>query len=121
LDIHLRHELVNNESILHISGEVDMATSPAFRDAALLAIVDHGPSLTIDLAGVTFMDSTGLHVLVGTYRRVRVHGGTFRLRNIPDIVRKLLRVTGLDEVLGSGSEPGVATLGATRVVDAATS
>lgn len=120
LDIQLLHELVDDESILRISGEVDMATAPAFRDAALLAIIDHGPSLTLDLSGVTFMDSTGLHVLVGTYRRVRVHGGTFKLRNIPEIVRKLLRVTGLDEVLAATGEPG-APPADTRVVDAATS
>lgn len=99
MDINLLHERVDGESILRLSGEIDMATAPAFRDAALTAIADDGPSLTLDLSGVTFMDSTGLHVLVGTYRRVRVHGGTFTMINIPDIVRKLLRLTGLDDVL----------------------
>ncbi len=98
-DLHLHHDHIDGESILHVAGEVDMATAPALRDAALHAIVNHGPSLTLDLASVTFMDSTGLHVLVATYRRVRVHGGTFNLRNIPEIVHKLLRVTGLDRVL----------------------
>jgi anti-sigma B factor antagonist len=119
LDVELLHEVAEGESVLHVSGEVDMATAPAFRDAALLAIVEHGPSLTLDLSRVTFMDSTGLHVLVATYRRVGVHGGTLRLRNIPDIVRKLLRVTGLDEILAADAETGPAAAG-TRVVDAAT-
>lgn len=117
MDISLFHEIADGESILYISGEVDMATAPAFRDAALRAIVEHGPSLTLDLSGVTFMDSTGLHVLVGTYRRVRVHGGTFRMNNIPEIVGKLLRVTGLNDVLGT-AEPGPS---GPSVVDAATS
>lgn len=110
MDLYLRHEYVDGESVLHVAGEIDMATAPAFRDAALQAIVDNGPSLTLDLSGVTFMDSTGLHVLVATYRRVRVHAGTFTLRDTPDIVRKLLRVTGLDELLMSpGAPPAAAT------------
>lgn len=122
MDLQLLHEYADGESVLRLAGEVDMATAPAFRDAALKAIVDHGPSLTIDLADVTFMDSTGLHVLVATYRRVRVHGGTFALRNIPEIVWKLLRVTGLDEVLApgpAGDSSQIAGSAATRAGDAA--
>ena len=118
MDINLQHERVDGESILHLSGEIDMATAPAFRDAALRAIAEDGPSLTLDLSGVTFMDSTGLHVLVGTYRRVRIHGGTFTMRNIPDIVRKLLRVTGLDNVLLAPPAPRAGT-DETAAVDAA--
>lgn len=120
LDIKVTHELIGAESILHISGEIDMATAAPFRDAALMAIAEHGPSLTVDLSGVTFMDSTGLHVLVGTYRRVRVHGGTFTLRNVPHIVRKLLRVTALDELLLPRGTAGT-TAATTRAVDATSS
>ena len=118
MDIKLLHEQLDGESVLYVAGEIDMATAPALRDAALQALVEHGPSLTLDLGGVTFMDSTGLHVLVGTYRRVRAHGGTFAMRHVPDIVRKLLRVTGLDEVLVNPRHPPAAT---TTGVDAASS
>lgn len=118
MDFDLRHECVDGESTLYLAGEIDMATAPVFRDAALGAIVEHGPSLTIDLGAVTFMDSTGLHVLVATYRRVHVHGGTFALRNIPEIVWKLLRVTGLDEVLAPDPATGQVAA-APRAVDAA--
>lgn len=117
MDISLLHDMVDGESILHVSGEIDMATAPALRDGALRAIAEHGPSLTLDLSGVTFMDSTGLHILVGAYRRVRIHGGTFAMRNVPDIVGKLLRVTGLDEVLLASSAPMPAA--EARAVDAA--
>ena len=50
--------------IIRLTGEIDMATAPAVRSAALSAIHRVSPYLHIDLSGVTFMDSTGLDALL---------------------------------------------------------
>ncbi len=84
-------------AVVAASGEVDVATSPQ-----LLACVeeakDRSDRLLIDLSGVTFMDSTGLGVVV---QAKRAFDGADALRVVvtePN-VRKVFEVTGLDGVL----------------------
>jgi anti-sigma B factor antagonist len=55
--------------------------------------------LTIDLAGVTFIDSTGLRALVGCRRRMRAAEGDVVLRAPSRQMKKLLEITGLDDFL----------------------
>ena len=58
-----------------------------------------GPELVIvDLTDVSFIDSTGLGVLVGAVRDVRADGGDLRLVVTEPQIIKLLELTGLDEV-----------------------
>jgi anti-sigma B factor antagonist len=57
-------------AVLSVHGEIDLATAPVLREL-LLPILEHqtGP-VVVDLSEVAFMDSTGLHVLVATLRRL---------------------------------------------------
>jgi anti-anti-sigma factor len=81
--------------VVKVVGEVDIETSPAL-DERLRSVLDQGhSSLVIDLAGVTFLDSTGLSVLIGGLRRCQDGGGELRLRSPRANVRKVLEVTGL--------------------------
>ena len=56
-------ENIPSGRMLIVRGEVDLATAAQLRDA-LLRHLSAGRSLWLDLAGVTFMDSSGLHVLI---------------------------------------------------------
>jgi anti-sigma B factor antagonist len=57
--------------VLAITGEVDLATVPRLRDQLVRIASDHpGVPVVADLDGVTFIDSTGLGVLVGAQRRI---------------------------------------------------
>ncbi len=64
------HEQQEDVAVLSVHGEIDLATAPALREF-LLPILEHqtGP-VVVDLSEVAFMDSTGLHVLVATLRRL---------------------------------------------------
>ena len=67
-DESFRVEVVNanGRAIVSLHGEIDMNCGPALRDA--LSAAQHGsPDVIVDLSGVTFMDSTGLHALIGAY------------------------------------------------------
>lgn len=79
--------------ILAVAGEIDAATSPSLRDAMLsaLTLTDR---LVLDASGVTFMDSSALHVLIRTQQTA---GGapSVVVRNPSDQVRRLLQLTGL--------------------------
>jgi anti-anti-sigma factor len=53
--------------------------------------------LTLDTSGVSFLDSTGLRILVETARRLGA--GNLILSDPPRIVRRLIEITGLEEML----------------------
>jgi anti-anti-sigma factor len=82
-----------------ISGEIDIATCRAMRDA-LAAELGHGPvHLEVDMSTVTFMDASGIGVLLAARRQAVDAGGSLTLRAPSRATRRLTGVLGLDEVL----------------------
>lgn len=95
LQIDVSH--LDGRTVLAIRGEIDLATAPAFA-AAMEQALEDVPLVVFDLAGVTFMDSSGLNVLVSAAGRGSTSDGV-RIRNAPVTIRRLLSITGLDEVI----------------------
>ena len=85
--------------VLTVTGEIDMATAPRFRQR-LLAVISTGvQNVVIDLSSVDFIDSTGLGVLMGAAKRVRSAGGDIRLVSVGSRLSDLIELTRLDRVL----------------------
>jgi anti-sigma B factor antagonist len=83
-----------------VTGEIDAENFEKLATAmAELPDVTAGP-IEVDVAGVTFMDSIGLRVLVDLYQRVTAAGGTVVMTNPPQGVVRLLRVTDLTANFG---------------------
>jgi anti-sigma B factor antagonist len=80
-----------------ISGEIDIATSRAMRDA--LAISAGPAHLEVDLSAVTFMDASGIGVLLAARQRAVDGGGSLTLRAPSRAVRRVTGILGLDELL----------------------
>ena len=85
--------------ILTVTGEIDMATAPRFRQRLLAVIGAGAQDVVIDLSGVDFIDSTGLGVLMGAAKRVRGAGGDIRLVMTGSRLSELVELTRLDRVL----------------------
>lgn len=83
---------------LVLAGSVDIATVAALR-RGLSDAVDHRGDIEVDLYQVDFMDSQGLNALC-TARAALGPGRTIRVVDSSPQVRRLLEVTGLDEVFG---------------------
>ena len=86
--------------ILHVGGEIDVATAPELR-RELHQLADRGAtSIVVDLAHVSFVDSSGLGVLVGMLKRVRDDGRGCQLvlEHLQEPVRKVFDITGLTEI-----------------------
>ena len=81
-----------------LSGEIDFTSSGAVQSALLAMVLPGGGVVVADLSDVTFLDSSGLGVLVQAYRTAREQD-TRLLVVASEPVRKLLRLTGLDTVL----------------------
>ncbi len=83
--------------VLAVGGEIDVATSPELR-RELHQLADRKPArIIVDLGDVTFIDSSGLGVLVGTLKRLREEGSgdILVLEGLQEPVRKVFDITGL--------------------------
>lgn len=86
--------------ILAVAGEIDVATSPELR-RELHQLADREPArLVLDLHAVTFIDSSGLGVLVGALKRLREdgRGDILILEGLQEPVRKVFDITGLTDL-----------------------
>ena len=81
-----------------LTGEIDLATQANLRTVLTDLVVAGQIHLVVDLAGVSFIDSTGLGVLIGARRRVHALHGSVRLVNVNDQVMRVFEITGLDRV-----------------------
>jgi len=91
-DVQVHHD--GPRAIVAVRGEIDIATSPALDDA--VAGISSG-DIVIDLAGVTFMGSSGLASLLRAARRAEEIGGALSLRAPSKAVCDLLTMTHLVE------------------------
>lgn len=81
--------------IVAIEGELDIATADDLREHVQQAMDEHGPWLILDLSALDFMDSSGLNVIISTYRSVREAGGSLSLAALNERVTKVVRLVGL--------------------------
>ena len=92
-------DTVDRRIVVHVAGEVDLANAPEL-DAQLATVMSESPSqLVVDLTDVTFMDSTGLGVLVRALKRSRELEIRLDLIVTNERVLKVFGITGLDTVL----------------------
>ena len=97
MDLVLSTSAVGDLAVVTVGGEVDLDTASQLGDHALDAVRDVSPHVVLDLTGVTFMDSTGLKVLLSVQRRAELAGGSFGVAGPSRSVRKILALTGLDQ------------------------
>ncbi len=83
-----------------ISGQIDRAGTPAIRRCLAQARARYGPRDTIlDLCGVEFIDSSGLHLLLQTHQELGGEHAALVLLAPGEPVKGLLALTGLDRYL----------------------
>lgn len=92
---------VNGTKVLDVSGEIDVYTAPQFKEA-VNHILDSGQKhLIINMAGVTYMDSSGFGTLLSATKRIRPEGGTVSLVKVNSAIDRILRITRLSTVFAT--------------------
>jgi anti-sigma B factor antagonist len=93
--------VVTNQSASHalvqVNGAVDVFTAAKLRGHLFALIATGRYHLVVDLQHVTFVDASGLGVLVGALKRVRGHRGSVRVVCSQERIITVFRVTGLSE------------------------
>jgi anti-anti-sigma factor len=96
-------EKVPGRTMLVVRGEVDLATAAQLRDE-LLGHLETAQVLWLDLQGVTFMDSSGLHVLIASRRRADLLGTALVIARASAAVDRVLEVTGTTALFARGAK-----------------
>jgi anti-sigma B factor antagonist len=85
-------------TVVHAGGEIDVATADEFRQT-LLDALQRGEMVAIDFTEVTFMDSSGISVIVAGLKCTRYQGGSLVLVGLSERVRVPLDLTGVSEIV----------------------
>jgi anti-sigma B factor antagonist len=90
--------------VLAVSGDLDISGVEEFLEHADRLLDAGSAAIEVDLAGVTFIDSSGLGALVRLQRTATAAGRQLRLVNVPRPVTRILELTGLTELFTERSE-----------------
>jgi anti-sigma B factor antagonist len=104
LSLSTRHDA--GRAIVTLTGELDLATVPSLREAALAALDAATTStLVLDLAGLTFLDSTGLGCWIELRNRAEDDGKALELESIPPGAMRTVTIAGLASLFGLDEAP----------------
>ena len=88
-----------------LSGEIDHHSAAGMRAQIDEAIERYRPAvLTLDFGGVSFMDSSGIGLVMGRYKLMNTFGGAINVVNIPKPLQKVMRLAGLDRLARMNTE-----------------
>ena len=91
--------VVDQVLVLDCSGRIAIGEDLAFYKNFLKQLLLTTDALVVNLEGVTYMDSSGLSIIVASYTSARERGATMKLTRVNSAIRDLFRITRLLEVL----------------------
>jgi anti-sigma B factor antagonist len=98
MDFAVEARIEGDLRIVAARGELDLQEAPGFA-AVLLPEVEAGSHVIVDLSGLSFIDSSGLAVIVRASTQAREVGARVELVASTERVLKVLRITGLDSLI----------------------
>ena len=97
LDVVVRS--VRDRLTLALRGEIDLGSAPIVRASLDGAVAESHPVVEVDLAGVTFMDSSGLGALAAAHQALVAAGRQLVVTGAQGTVRRVLSISGLDQAV----------------------
>ena len=92
----LRH---GDTQTVELIGELDIEGGPIARRALARALTANAQTIVLDLEGLTFMDSTGVHMIIDAHQQHGDQGRELVIVRAPAHARRLLELCGLTDVL----------------------
>jgi stage II sporulation protein AA (anti-sigma F factor antagonist) len=86
--------------IVRLTGELDHHTADDVRRQIDQELDnDRYPHVILNLGGLTFMDSSGLGVILGRYKRINEHNGTLVVCQLHPPIKKLFKLSGMFKIV----------------------
>ena len=98
IETNLRHQ--ENVPVLDVIGEIDIYTTPQFKEAVSAAIDENKPAIVINMTRVTYMDSSGFGTLLSATKRLRPLDGALYLSGCNEAIQRMLQITRLNTIFG---------------------
>lgn len=89
----------NEEIVVSVDGRVDTIAAPDLEKAIQPYFSETGATLVLDCEKVSFISSSGLRVILLTYKQMTANGGKFILRNLTSEVRSVIDMTGFSRII----------------------
>ena len=87
-------------AVYAISGDLDITGTGALEDRLLALGAAHGHLVTLDMAEVEFIDSSGLRCLTKVFGELAAFGGELRLAGPSPAVQRVLHLVGMEDMFG---------------------
>ena len=81
--MHIECTKEKNNAVVKLTGELDHHSAKKVRDT-LDELIEYESisQLTLEMSGVSFMDSTGIGVILGRFKKINERGGTMKIENL---------------------------------------
>lgn len=85
---------------VYITEEIDHHNTEKLRRKMDNEITRFMPRKVIfDFSKVTFMDSAGIGLLIGRYKLIKMLGGTTKITNVSQVIKKVLEMSGIEKII----------------------
>lgn len=94
-------KIIYSDSILtaFVEGEIDHHSAPQIREEIDKRIIGDKPSVVrLDYSGVTFMDSSGIGLIMGRYKIISSYSGKLEVINVPANMAKVIKLSGIEKL-----------------------
>jgi anti-sigma B factor antagonist len=98
LTFEIKEQVIGGVPVVAVVGEIDVATAPTLAEHLGVHEAKGSGVVVVDLLGVSFLDSTALGVLVGSFKRLGEAGGTLKLVIAEPRILKVFEITDLVRV-----------------------
>lgn len=96
----MEHERLRDTVTVMLTGELDHCSAQSVRRELDGLIEDPGvKKLVLDMQGMTFMDSSGIGVILGRYRALSQRGGSVCVKNMNRHVKKIFLLSGMNQII----------------------
>lgn len=98
--MNLKFEIKDNKLIVHMIGELDHHSAEEVRNKIDDRIDrDNLNKIILDFSRVTFMDSSGIGVVIGRYKKLNLKNGSICIVNVTDSVRRVFELSGMFKII----------------------
>lgn len=96
-DISFKHE-EGGQLVVYVNGEIDIYTSEEFKRKLNEAAELGNVCIIVDCGGLQYIDSTGLGIFVGVFKKLKQQNRNIKIINLKDSIKKLFSITSLDKL-----------------------
>lgn len=89
-------QIEKKEGAVYLTGEVDVGNCSLFKEELNGIIEESDGMFKLDFSNLSYIDSAGLGILVGIYKRLTEKSRELTVINANDYIKKLFRITKLD-------------------------